>query len=217
MRTAVKSISAFLITASLIMSAGLVHAAGWGLYGLGGTGTFNIDLDFDSGQKAKAKGDALKLGLGFAYDTNVARDELINYRLNIGFENYDMSVDNSSSSESMRAFNIDNTVGFRIINNKTLRFWAGPEVRLGYMKGSGNGFTDDAESIVYGIGGALGVNMQLSQEYAIAFTTGVRNEWYNGTFDSGAGIKGDLDGSGTFGYFTATFLFKSLEDKYSGK
>ena len=217
-----KKISAFVfvLTALLILPALRAHSAGWGFYGTAGGGNFGLDLNFDSGGKKTEKGDAMKFGLGFSYDSNVAKDELLNYRLNVGWENVDLNVNHSSRSESYNSLNVDNTLGFGLFSNQSMRFWMGPELRLGYFKGSGNGFMDDARSFIWGLGGAVGLNMHLSQDYDLAFTTGVRWENYlNGVFDSHPTIRdsGDFDGSGTFGYFTATFYFKSLEDKYYKK
>jgi hypothetical protein len=83
------------------------------------------------------------------------------------------------------------------------------------MWGDGDGFTKDSSASVFGIGGAVGLNMHLGMDYDLAFTAGVRNDWINGTFKN-SGIKGDFDGTATYGYFTITFLWRSLDDKFGG-
>jgi len=202
------------LLAALAASGERAHATGLGFYGTLGAGNFDGDIKPDLGAKVSASDNLTKLGAGFAFDTNCATSQLINYRLLAGFETTDVNQNAWKRNESFASFSIDNILGFGLVATKEMRFWVGPELRAGYMWGTGSGFTKDANSVVLGLGGAAGINYHLGEDYDLAFQAGVRNEWLNGTWNYSNASKGDFDGNQTYGYFTISFLWRSLDDKF---
>lgn len=193
------------------------HASGVGGYLGVGTGSFDFDVDVDGGGTGTADGSATGLAVGFAFDTNCARANLINYRLNAGFESVAINPDDSGEDESFGYLGIDNYLGFGLVASEDMRLWIGPVARIGYAWGTGDGMTDDASAVVFGLGAAIGLNYHLGQDYDISFVAGGRNDWYNGDFNAADGTEGSFDGTTTTGFFNVSFLWRSLDDKYGAK
>lgn len=213
LKTALLPVAAFCIAALPISS----HASGIGGYLGVGTGSFDFDVDIDGGGTDTAEGSATGLAAGFAFDTNCAKANLINYRLNAGFESVAINPDDSGEDESFGYVGIDNYLGFGLVTNEDMRLWIGPMARIGYAWGTGDGMTDDASAVVFGLGAAIGLNYHLGQDYDISFVAGGRNDWYNGDFKAADSTEGNFDGTATYGFFTISFLWRSLDDKYGAK
>ncbi len=76
------------------------------------------------------------LGWGILMDTTVARDSLINYRLEIGYDRVTHSFHSSEIGDlNLHRILLSNTLGFGIIRSEDLRFWLGPQLRLSYCWG----------------------------------------------------------------------------------
>lgn len=194
-----------------------VLASGFGAYADVGAGNFSFTVSPDGGEDETVDGSASSLGLGIVYDSNCAGSGLLNYRLNAGYQAVTVNPDDWSEDESFGFIGIDNTLGFGLVTNETMRLWIGPQVRVGYAWGTGDALTDDATAVVYGIGAAVGLNYHLGQDYDISFMAGARNDWYTGDFSAPDTTDGNFDGTATYGYFNVSFLWRSLDDKYGAK
>lgn len=201
----------------LMLSALPAHASGLGAYATIATGNFDFQADINGGGTDDVDGSQTALGLGLVFDSNCAKSSLINYRLNAGYESVNLNPKDSSEDESFGYVGLDNTLGFGIYTNEQMRLWLGPQIRVGYAWGSGDGMTDESSAIVYGLGAALGLNYHLGMDYDVSFVAGMRNDWYNGDFTAGDGTKGDFDGSATYGYFNVSLLWRSLDDKFGAQ
>ena len=152
------------VAAALLAPAPLFAAgAGNGIYlefG-GGTGEFEWD-DIDTEDI-----DAGLASFGYALDTAPLGPGVFNYRLNVGLASQNLDFDDHNVEAETAGIQVDNTFGFRIVSNDTVRWWAGPSVRVGLYGGDYDADPDDAidgEDLAYfefALGGATGVNIDL--------------------------------------------------------
>lgn len=165
-----------------------------------------------------------KVGLGFILDTNIAKDSLFNYRLQISISS--MTIDNSDSMEDMdieaTEFFVYNSFGFGVARTQGMRFWLGPQIGVGFISGEYNldYETDTNEFIVFGanIGIVAGVNIHLTQLLSLAIDAGLRSNSLGGGMlisSGGDEIESSVTGSGVEFFANVGLLFR-FGDQYSG-
>ena len=91
-----------------------------------------------------------KLGFGAAIDTNLAKNRLVNYRLTVGYEY--IILDFGFDSYSTSGISINNTLGFGLYKNSSMRLWIDPAIRLNY---------DDVNDAGIGVGPEFGINFHI--------------------------------------------------------
>ncbi len=191
-------------------------ASGMGFYGQVGFGSSDWEMDGDNGSDVDRDARESVFGLGYLFDTNVARDALINYRVKLGYEYADINFDDISSSEATHMLHIDNILGFSPYRTKTLRFWVGPEVRVLYRWGDGSNLTKDLDGIGIGIGPVMGLNMHMGKNQSFSVSTGIRRSVFGGSWHSSGG-NNNFTTTDTTVYVNFAFLFRSLDDQYGAK
>lgn len=148
-----------------------VLATGLGLYFPFTYGSANFD-DFEVDER--------HFGIGFIMDGNVAKDNIFNYRLNIGLEYFEHAIyqgEYNSVLDYWEYFDyegeqwrlaVDNTFGIGFLRSRYVRWWMGPQIRLGFIFGDRSGFT---------LGGgitALGLNFNLGPVFSLSLEGGYR-------------------------------------------
>ena len=127
--------------------------------------------------------DANHIGIGFVFDTNVAKRSFFSYRLHVGFESFSHDYEyqysyyyngyrywawRSGSNEGTR-FVLDNTFSFGLMRTKVVRLWLGPMVRVGIV----NTDEDLGDGFVAGAGlTVLGLNFNIGPVFTIALDAG---------------------------------------------
>ncbi|MDL1968971.1 MAG: hypothetical protein LWW97_10630 [Deltaproteobacteria bacterium] len=203
-----------LIGAGVIFSSpfgiNCTHAAGIGFYlshGIGdGAADFNEDYDSDDWwNDLESSGDAKFSGYGFIFDTAVAKDEVFNYRLQIGYEDAEYDIDSVYDGDlhidisdfvgnfklDIDRFVIDNTFGFGIVRKENFRIWIGPQLRIGYMSGDGTMTLIDGtklnldfdDGLVLGLAPVIGVNFNFINNLTIGVDLGYRFNFFVGSVD----------------------------------
>ena len=115
--------------------------------------------------------------VGISIDTNVAKNRLFNYRLNVGYQWDEFSA---------RGLSLDNVFGFGVLRTRAVRLWLGPSIRLGADSIGGT----SRVQLVAGGGAALGVNLHTGNVGSAAITLGyqyVHVETVTTSFGSSAG------------------------------
>jgi len=122
------------------------------------------DVDFDLKSSA---------GIGFAFDTNIGKDSLFNYRLGLEMSKEEIdSSDGHSCTDNCdfgTRYNIVNTFGFGVLRTQTVRLWVGPRINI-----AGDAYTDDDNNnfkragFEVGIAPAVGINVNLGRYFALA-------------------------------------------------
>ena len=188
------------------------QAIGLGIYATGGGGTADLTEDWEEDtdwSRLDTDGDTRYFGGGFVLDTNVAKDRVFNYRLNVGYEGAKYEADkiiNEVTDENltdaidnyeidMNRFVFDNTFGFGVFRNRSVRIWLGPQVRFGYITGEGdykiNGETRrlDLWGGIAGIGAVGGANIHAGDTVSLGVDIGYRYSGYFGKVEKkGSGI-----------------------------
>jgi hypothetical protein len=171
------------IPASILMVGGILfHASGvcahgWGVHVAGGLG--------DHSHKQ----------VGLSWDTTVAEDRLFNYRMNLGYEWFELD-ESYGAREKFSGVFLENTFGFRLFANEGMRLWWGPQTVMGIY---------DAE-IGFGLGLSLGANLHVSETSTIGITFGARSMEYNGLLGGTEREK--------VGYLRLDFFYRLVRDRF---
>ncbi len=196
------------------------NATGMGVYvpvSLGDSGSYTksydnellpdqeIDLDY----KASA-------GLGLAFDTNIGKDKLFNYRFGLEFMKQEIDAENgvacSGDCDFGTRVNLVNTFGFGVLRTQTVRLWVGPRINIAYDWDTGdNGYA--RVGFEFGVAPAVGVNVNLGRVVSLAADLDYRFAATVGAWDSDFAIDGGSYSGGTQGA-TARFyvLFRFGEE-----
>jgi len=196
----------------LILIFGLTFCASSAFaLGLGmayGTGSGSGDFEFDDADDSFDV-DTSYSGFGFVLDSNVSRDDLFNYRLDLQYGTFTYEPKEGNGEDlDLDQFTIDNTFGFRLYRNDLVRIWMGPQIRLSYA----NGDEGEADFSQFGVGIApvVGVNFNPGKVVSPALTVGYR---YNGIFGVMEGGDEDENYTATDSglFLNLTLLFRLNE------
>jgi hypothetical protein len=170
----------FAIQVALAGVAAPAKAASAGLYGIYGAGAASRDdwggwggggYGWDGDTRHTGAGFALEMPTGF-YATS--------YRLGIGWERIDSEGENDGSDYSLEGLVIDQDLTYDLVASPTMRFWIGPELRLGFLQGSfDNSAGGDQSYFAAGIGPVLGFDIALSRSVALSWKLGYLYTWYS--------------------------------------
>jgi hypothetical protein len=161
---------------------------------VGGFGNMGSNYNMEQSDGSIALG-----GGGMLIDTDLTPNDRVIYRFNLGIENIsdfyykksDVKVQTRSRQNSQNVFTVPTfytvtnksivniytlgitivqTVGFGLLRAKYATLWLGPEIILGYL----NGGVKQLMGCQGGMGLAMGLNLNLSSVYTIAFTGSAR-------------------------------------------
>jgi hypothetical protein len=171
-----------------------LHAAGVGGYFTTHVGSYTwkvgesltlSDSTF-GGIKEPPRGTPVILGGGIVWDTCLGKDELFNFRQNIGFDTH------LKSTVNLNQVGLINTFGFAPVRTGIVRFWLGPQINLHYRWGKDAhdyyaasiftmidpraimGIRRKYEFVTIGTGLALGLNLNVHKNVTIALEAGMQ-------------------------------------------
>jgi hypothetical protein len=169
-----------IMSLSCILVTSEVMAYGLGVYGSYGYGW--ADWKSDSSTSGRLEKDAGHYGIGILFDTAVAKDELFNYRLNLGYEKLKARPGEGTLSYDLDGVIIDNDFGFGLIRTKSVRVWVGPELRLQYWRGYTTGSNyHDTNIFGVGIGPVIGLNYHFGPLVSLGLKGGYLYNYFGGT------------------------------------
>jgi hypothetical protein len=142
-------------------------------------------------------GEHLHRQAGLSWDTAVAEDRLFNYRLNLGYEAFELNED-GGFREKFDGLILENTFGFRLLATEGMRLWGGPQIITGIYEGD----------IGLGAGLSLGANLHVSESSSVGITLGARSIEYSG-------FLGGTE-SESIGYLRLDFFYRSMRDRFRG-
>jgi hypothetical protein len=185
----------------LFAPAGQALAVGLGGYlewaGGGGEFEYEFSSDFDV--------DAEAAGFGFVLDTDLSGTGDFSYRLNVGLERLDLEDDFGDTLE-LGGLVIGNTFGFTLARSPDLRWWAGPQIRLGFYGGElESDPVTDYGLVSLGFGAVTGVNF-MTGKACISTSLGLLATGYAGEAD-GRFTNEDFDGTTTTVFLNVALLF----------
>ena len=237
-----KKIVGFLLVFMFVVAGLATNAGALGIGGyfttMSGSSEWDVDLDADDEalEDASSNWDAEEgtAGFGFVLDTAVARDQLFNYRFQIGLESSKIELELPSGVDAtakLSGLAITNDFGVGVVRTKNARVWIGPELRLAF-KGGNIEFDDEPDNLdidddwtigtfQYGIGPVVGGNFHIGNALTLAVKTGVIWETMTGKSDlkiesdDGDDLDFDLDYESSDVYFFITFsVFYRLGDTF---
>ncbi len=157
-----------------------------------------------------------KVGVGFALDTNVAKDRLFNYRLNLGYQHSKREYD-SGYEEDYNGFTMNHAFGFALYSSPSLRVWAGPALRMGVDVLDENNPTLSIFNLNIGGGPQVGLNLHTGDRVSIALSAAYQY-LYVGQFwvyDDDDYDTDNYDGGQHLGTLNVTFFFRSAGDRHT--
>jgi hypothetical protein len=189
-----RSFSKVLLITAALLSASHAFAAGVGPYitGTYGIMKWNYEPDSLSAEQIPYESDIRKIGLGLLFDTNVSKDRLFNYRLNLGLDYISINNNKRSKTETYyQAYNIpaelndrncigfhaNNSFGFGLYRTESYRIWVGPQVGFGFYyddKDKSNITKSPFWNYFFMAGIASGINMHIAESYSLAIDCGFR-------------------------------------------
>jgi hypothetical protein len=177
------------IAVALAGAAAPAQATSVGFYGTAGLGGASGE---DVGNRSGGWGwdsDTRHTGAGFALETPSGLYRW-SYRLGIGWEHIAGEGVRGGADGSLEGLVIDNDFTYDLIAGPASRFWIGPEVRLGFLRGSlDNAPGGDRNFVAAGIGPVLGFDLALGPSAALSWKFGYLYTWYyadDGSWNSGS-------------------------------
>jgi hypothetical protein len=150
--------------------------------------------------------DTSHFGAGFVLDTAAGTNRLFNYRLQLGYEKYTDTVQNSTAELQFDSFIIDQDFGFAMVRNKEFRFWLGPELRFAFLGESSDGY--DTSLFGVGLGPAVGIDFHTDSNVSMGIKSGYMMMSYDGNArDNWDGNDIDYRVNEDFLFFNFTVLF----------
>jgi hypothetical protein len=176
----------------LICTPDLSRAVGLGIY-LSPYNTGNSTINWDDSYFADTNWAIKYWGIGFLFDTRIAKRGILNYRLNIGYENVEYREKRSEGgrNDSHHRIRLDNTLGFGIVQTQLLRIWCGPQFRLSFEGFPGPEAIDasfyEGDGTAWGVGIApvLGINTGLNNTISLSIDLGYSINYGSGTSSTG--------------------------------
>jgi hypothetical protein len=123
--------------------------------------------------------DRNEVGVGLAADSNLARDELLNFRLALGFHASFLS----NPLTSLAAGNgyggmLDGTLGFGLARARDYRVWLGPSGRVNAdWYGETPSAATDFVDVQLGVGPKLGMNFHAGDGATVSLAVGYHYKW----------------------------------------
>jgi hypothetical protein len=198
------------LVACFIMVVGFgisrANAAGFGFYGTVGSGSG----DFTYEGSPAFDVDTTHSGVGFVFDSAVARDTLFNYQLNLGYDKFTLE-DPTGDELELSGLMISNAFGFGVVRTEGFRMWLGPEIRLAWANGSK--YDIDYDLFGLGFGPALGMNFNLPGPVTLAVKVGYQIINYSGEANSAFGWS-DVDLKEKMAYVNLSLMFRSSGDTF---
>ena len=201
-----------LIVGCLLLWSGSAFAGGWGAYIEYGRDWATNGGDLSGLTSAQLEAfNRNELGVGLVYDTNLAKDSLLNYRIDFGYHR--AAFADSTSNLLLGASNgvmINQALGFGLLRNSLFRLWVGPALRgnIDYF-----GQTDLFNGEV-GIGPQAGFNLHLGDRFSAVVTMAYNYKW--GWFVQTNGFTGFGTSTHRDNVLTVNlaFFFRGSEDKF---
>lgn len=189
------------VAVALVGLAGQSRAGGIGLYAEGASGSG----DFEYEPFGSFDVDAESKGFGLVLDTNLSDRGLFNYRLNVGYEQLTLPDDFGTDLE-LDGGVVASSFGFALLRRADLRWWAGPQLKLGLFDGSLNTNTSgDYKLVSVGAGLVTGVNV-VGENMTFSASVGVMLNSYVGETNEYGPVQ-DINADTTTGFLNLAVLF----------
>ncbi len=160
------------VPSSMALGLGFYYTSAWGEAAYDAEDENDNTWDFDV--------DIERRGYGFVLDTAVAKDNLINLRLNVG-PYYWEEADQTGAVIELDGLQAAFDLGFGLVRTESVRFWLGAELAAAYGDGSAEGDDDfEVNLINVGIGPVVGLNLHFGDRFSVGVKAGYLYERFVG-------------------------------------
>lgn len=200
-----------------LFQAHTLFAAGIGINGSFGGGQSTLQNNVSK---------VISFGGGLVFDTNLSKNALFNYRLNVDFlANHDDGdipffrwiINQKEPFEVSYNLETRHSFGFGIVRRNGIRLWAGPQIAIGAIIPPPS--LENKMKGVYGGGGVIiGLNINPGDLFTLSLTGAVRAEGLYKVYDHGFGYFDYSEYAvSTYrvkGEFNCSFIFRFNNDRY---
>ena len=170
---------ALAIQIALAFAAAPALAASAGFYGSGGRGSASWD-DWGgwNGGGSGGDNDTQHVGAGLAMEMPTGFYRL-SYRIGLGWERVESEGENGGPDQTLEGLVFDQDLTYDLYASQAMRFWIGPELRLGFFDGSFDNAGGGRNYFAAGIGPVLGFDVALNPGVALSWKLGYLFTWYS--------------------------------------
>ncbi len=173
-------------------------------------------------------------GVGFSYDTNIARDEPWNYRFKVGYRIGRREPDDDSTvrvnrridsedpdeelisyepdNETVQGFTLHQAVGYGFWRKEHHRIWAGPSVRLN-VDWYGPVTNLDVIDVAIGAGPEIGINQHITDRLSVSLSASYNIMWLSESLRV-TGKDRKFDGYQHMGAVALTIFWRTVDDVF---
>lgn len=221
--------------AAAVLVHGDANAGGFGLYNEGEFTRAELDrfLTLNTG-KVNRDFEQGMWGIGFSYDTNVARDTPWNYRFKVGYRHGERKYDENDritvtrrtdsqdpdeitirfvpKTKTVNGFTFAQTLGYGFLRDPDYRLWAGPSFRLNV---DWQDIVTDLDTVDVSVGGGpeFGVNYHLSDRWTVAGSVAYNFMYLSQSFEV-TGKDRKFEGYQHEVALTLTFFWRTENDRF---
>ncbi len=180
--------------------------AGFGFYGSIASGRGDGTAETTGFPPQDVNFDTTYAGGGIVIDSSPDRDEVFNYRFNLGYEK--LTFKNDTGDLKLNNYVLDQDFGFGLIRSEIVRFWLGPELRVSYANGTDPNFSDIKYKF-WGFGGGpvAGIDFNISDSVTFSLKGGYLYTKYLGQQDAPGGST-DYDFNETHAFGSVALIFR---------
>ena len=173
--------------------------------GIGGNFTYGEsdgEVDDDDNFFPNIQTSAKHYEVGVSYDTNLAADRLINYRINANFQFVEQKLNYGSTKVQIdgTGFALNQLIGFGLVRRPAFRLFMGPTIHLGFAVFDENddvaGVQVNYEEVLFtaGIGPELGINYHVGRNLTVSVSGHYRYAFQLQGYDNPFGNFNNSDG-----------------------
>lgn len=224
------------VLAAFVMPSGSSSAGGHGVFFESEYSDASIEksLSFNDG-RVNRDFDGFMFGAGYIYDTNIATDNPISYRIRLGYRVGKRTPDDKTTiilanrlapedsdisdtiapvkSKTAQGVTLSQTVAYGFIRNETYRIWAGPTVRLN-ADWYGLATNVDVVDIAFGGGPEIGINYHLNDRISLTSSLAYSVLYFAEHFES-KGKDPTFKGYQHHVGLTFSVLWRNIDDQFS--
>lgn len=198
-----------LLVASSLFLATQAQAVGFGGYVEYGHAEGDSDL-FDVESSTE------RFSVGFALDTALAADRLINFRLTLGYQHGERDFDGGGPTIDTDGGTLNTALGFGVVRTPGFRLWLGPSVRLSVdaldVPSFGVGF--DITDVSIGGGPVVGLNWNIGNRLTVSTTLAYQYLYIAEIADTDFGDDETFDAHEHLISVSLSFFFRTGGDRY---
>lgn len=184
---------------ALALAAPGAHAAGIGANFTYGWSDGRVEDTGDFFRDINTGADIYEVGLSF--DTNLARDRLVNYRMNLNLQIIEQKLNQGPGKARIdgAGLALNQLVGFGFIRTRRVRAFIGPTIHLGIAgfdeHDTVRGVRSEYEEALFtaALGPEIGINYNLGRHFTVSFTGYYRYGLQLQGFDSPFETSGSSD------------------------